>query len=217
MNEATPKCLEELTEKFQYLFEDKLLKEICDKSTRHTFPAQTTLMDIGQEINQMPLILDGSVKVMTEDEQGNELLLYYLEFSDTCTVTLNGCTKAKKSTVRAITETDTTILFIPMEYIDNWMIEYASWRSYVLQSYNSRMNEMISAIDNLVFNSLEDRIKKYLKEKVWVVKSEDLEISHADIARDLHTSRVVVSRIMKKLENEGMIKQGRGKVKYLQL
>ena len=152
---------------------------------------------------------------MTEDKEGDELLLYYLEFGDTCAVTLNCCTRKTKSTIRAIAESETEVLFVPVEKMEEWMIRYTSWRNYVLESYNSRLNEMLQAIDNIVFNSMEDRLKNYLRDKVLVGKSEILHTSHYEIARDLHSSRVVISRLMKKLEQQGLIKQTRNKVNVL--
>ena len=211
------KCYNKLHERFQYLFEEELINEICKNGEAKLFPADSLLIDIGDIITHMPLVISGSVKIMTEDEDENELLLYYLELGDTCAVTMNCCTKRTKSTIRAFTETDAEILFVPVEKMDEWMVKYKTWRAYVLDSYNSRLNEMLGALDNIVFNSMEERIKKYVIDKAWITKSENLSISHADIANDLHTSRVVVSRIMKKLENEGIIKQHRGAVQVLKI
>lgn len=210
-------CYTKLHEQFQYLFEEALLNEICASGQSRKYPADFMLIDIGDLITHMPLVISGSLKVMTEDEDKNELLLYYLEFGDTCAVTLNCCTKKTKSTIRAITETETEVLFVPVEKMDEWMVRYKSWRAYVLDSYNSRLNEMLSALDTIVFHSMEDRIKKYVLDKAWVTKNKHLKLSHADIANDLHTSRVVVSRIMKKLEGDGLIRQYRGAVEVLQL
>lgn len=211
------KCYNKLHERFQFLFEEELINEICKHSEAKQFDADEMLIDIGDTIAHMPLVIDGSVKIMTEDDNEDELLLYYLELGDTCAVTMNCCTKKSKSTVRAFTETKAEILFVPVEKMDEWMVKFPSWRAYVLESYNSRLNEMLSAIDNLVFNSMEDRLRKYIRDKAWVTKSEQLNISHAEIARDLHSSRVVVSRIMKKLEKDGLIKQGRGTVQVLKI
>ncbi|MEE9438256.1 MAG: Crp/Fnr family transcriptional regulator [Saprospiraceae bacterium] len=174
------------------------------------------LIDIGDKITHMPLVLEGTIKIMTEDEEENELLLYYLEFGDTCAITISCCTKKTKSTIRAITESPTEILLVPVDKMEEWMIKYKSWRTYILDSYNSRLNEMLSAIDNIVFNSMEDRLKKYLRDKAWMAKSDKIYISHADIANDMHSSRVVISRLMKKIETQGIIKQHRNMVEYLE-
>jgi CRP/FNR family transcriptional regulator len=96
--------------------------------------------------------------------------------------------------------------------MDEWMVRYKSWRVYVLDSFNERLNEMVSAIDNIVFNSLEERLRRYIKDKAWMAKSAILRISHQDIANDLYASRVAVSRLMKKLENDNFIEQQRNKI-----
>lgn len=206
------KCYNKLEERFQAIFEPKLINEICENGNLRILKADETLVDIGMLITHMPLVISGSIKILTEDDKGNELLLYYLELGETCAVTLNCCTRKQKSTIRAVTETEAEILFVPIEKMDEWMVKYNSWRAYVLESYNERLNEMVSAIDNIVFNSLEDRLRRYIKDKAWMAKSATLNISHQDIANDLYASRVAVSRLMKKLENDNFIEQQRNKI-----
>ncbi len=211
------KCYNKLYEKFELLFEPKLINEICMNGNLRNYKPDEEIIDIGMLITHMPLVISGSIKIMTEDKEGDELLLYYLELGDTCAVTLNCCTKKAKSTVRAITETDAELLFVPVEKMEEWMIKYKSWRNYVLDSYNSRLNEMVSAIDNIVFHSMEQRLEKYIKEKAWIAKSATLHLSHQDIANDLHSSRVAISRLMKKLEKNGIIRQHRNRVVVIDL
>jgi len=206
------KCFTRLESKFSAMFEPKLINEICQNGNIRLFKPNEVLVDIGMLITHMPLVISGSIKIMTEDEKGDELLLYYLEMAETCAVTLNCCTRKSKSTIRAITETDVEILFVPVEKMEEWMIKYKTWRTYVLDSYNERLNEMVKAIDNIVFHSLEDRLRMYIKDKAWIAKSATLNISHQDIANDLYSSRVAVSRLMKKLETENFIEQQRNKI-----
>ena len=210
------KCYDKLFERFQFLFEPELINEICEFGRLRKFKEDEILMDIGQEITHMPLVISGSVKIMTEDKDGSELLLYYLELGDTCAVTLNCCTRKAKSSITAVTEQYSEILFIPIEKLEEWMVKFSSWRNFVLESYNSRLNEMLHAIVNLAFNNMEERLTKYLKDKVWVTKSPTLKITHYQIANDLNSSRVVISRLMKKLENENKIIQHRNKVEFLE-
>lgn len=206
------KCYNRLEERFRAIFEPKLINEICQNGQLRVFDADETIVDIGMLITHMPLVISGSIKILTEDEKGDELVLYYLELGETCAVTLNCCTRKTKSTIRAVTETKAEILFVPVEKMDEWMVKYKSWRAYVLDSYNERLNEMVGAIDNIVFNSLEERLKKYIKDKAWMAKSAKLNISHQDIANDLYSSRVAISRLMKKLEHENFIEQQRNKI-----
>lgn len=210
--QTTDQCLSVLTEKFQYLFEEELIRDMCSTGNIRQFDEGMQIMDIGQMLTHMPLVISGSVKIMKEDKEGNELLLYYLELGDTCAVTLSCCTKPSKSTIKAITETESAILFIPIEKMEEWMVKYKSWRSFVLESYNTRMNEMLEAIDNLAFNNMEERLQKFLRDKVFVTKDPKLHITHFQIANEMHSSRVVISRLMKKLENDGLIIQHRNYV-----
>lgn len=206
------KCYTKLEDRFQALFEPKLINEICQNGNLRRYKPDEVIVDIGMLITHMPLVISGSIKILTEDDKGDELLLYYLELGETCAVTLNCCTRKTKSTIRAITETEAEILFVPVERMEDWMIKYKSWRTYVLDSYNERLNEMVHAIDNIVFNSLEERLRRYIKDKAWMAKSAILNISHQDIANDLYSSRVAISRLMKKLESENFIEQQRNKI-----
>ena len=210
-------CYNKLHERFQYLFEEELIGELCKYGENQAYRAGDILMDIGQVITHMPIIISGSVKIMREDAEGNELLLYYLELGDTCAVTLNCTTRKAKSAIRAICEEDSEILFIEIQKMDEWMVNYASWRSFVLENFNSRLYEMLGAIDQLAFHNMEERLYKYLKDKALVSSQSELNITHYQIAQELNSSRVVITRLMKKLENEGKIQHGRNKVSIVEL
>lgn len=208
------KCYNKLFLKFQYLFEAELINEICGSGTLRRFSENEIIIDIGDSIDYMPLVISGSIKILTEDKEGSELLLYYLEMGDTCAVTLNSCSNSSKSTIRAMAESETELLFVPVNKMDEWMVKYKSWRKYVMESFQFRFKELLAAMDNIVFNSLEDRLKNYLRDKALIAKSNILPITHLDIANDLHSSRVVISRLMKKLEKEGLISQTRNKIQF---
>lgn len=214
MSETTGATIES---HFAYLFEPELIKEMQAHGQTKRLSAGTQIMEIGDNVEYMPLLMEGSIKVMTEDDEGQDLLLYYLEPGDTCAVTLNCCNRSTKSSIRAVIERDSLLHMVDVDKMDEWMATYKSWRSFVLESYNNRLQEMLTAIDNLVFNSMPQRLRSYLKDKVWAQKSTTIETSHAQIANDLHSSRVVISRLMKQLEKEGLIKQYRGKIEVLDI
>lgn len=197
------------------ILEPALIEEIKAVATLRTFQSGETIMDIGQYIRAMPLLLSGAIKIMREDEKEGELLLYYLEKGETCTMSIACCIGNKKSEIRAQAEMETTVAMIPNQYLNEWLAKYGSWRSFILNSYSSRMNEMLGAIDNLAFSKMEDRILIYLKEKVRLTDDRILTVTHQDIALDLNTSRVVVSRILKKLENEDKIVLLRNEIRVL--
>lgn len=194
---------------YGYIFEPKLIEELCQVAVELDFKEGDQLIEIGQYIKRMPLLLNGAIKIMREDSDEGELLLYFIERGDTCAMTLTCCMGSFKSDIRAIAETNGTVLMVPIEKMEEWMTKYHSWRNFVINSYNNRLKEMLLAIDNLAFMKMEDRISNYLKEKSKLVTSNTLNITHQEIANDLNTSRVVVSRILKKLENEKQIKLNR--------
>jgi CRP/FNR family transcriptional regulator len=210
-------CYNHLNQRFQNIFEDELIQEICYNGRLKQFGPDELIMDIGDLVTDLPLIVSGSLKILTEDDDGKELLLYYLELGDTCAVTLNCCSRSTKSKIRAVTEDDVEILFVPIEKVEEWMAKYRSWREFILETYNYRMNEMLDAIDNLAFHNMEERVHKYLRDKAMVTGQQEITATHAQIANDLHSSRVVISRILSKLEKDGLITHGRNKINLLKL
>ncbi len=197
------------------ILEPALIEEIEAVATLKTFQTGDIIIDIGQYIRSMPLLLTGAIKIMREDEKEGELLLYYLAKGETCTMSIACCLGNKKSEIRAQAEMETVVAMIPNQYLNEWLVKYSSWRTFILNSYSSRMNEMLGAIDNLAFSKMEDRIMNYLKEKVKLTEDRILTVTHQDIALDLNTSRVVVSRILKKLENEDKIVLLRNEIRVL--
>ena len=143
-------------------------------------------------------------------------ILYYLEKGETCSMTMTCCLGHKKSEIRAIAETDAKLIMIPIQKMEEWSGKYKSWRNFVFESYNIRLNEMLEAIDALAFMNLEERLYKYLKDKVKILSSPNLSTTHQEIATELHTSRVVISRVLKSLEIQEKIKIHRNKIEVLQ-
>lgn len=198
-----------INEKLQHLFEKELIDEIIKEGSQQTFQEGDELMDIGQTIKYFPIVINGSLKVMTEDKNGNELLLYYLEMGDTCAMTLQCCLSDSTSKIRVVAEDTTDVVLVPIQRMEEWIVKFASWRRFIFNSYHERLNEMLDAIDNLAFRNLEGRLYKYLKDKAMINGSSDLKITHFQIASELNTSRVVISRLMKKLEQQGKIRNER--------
>lgn len=198
-----------IREKLKHLFESELIDEIIKEGSQQTFQEGDELMDIGQTIKYFPIVINGSLKVMTEDKNGNELLLYYLEMGDTCAMTLQCCLSDSTSKIRVVAEDTTDVVLVPIQRMEEWIVKFASWRRFIFNSYHERLNEMLDAIDNLAFRNLEGRLYKYLKDKAMINGSSDLKITHFQIASELNTSRVVISRLMKKLEQQGKIRNER--------
>lgn len=195
----------ELKENYGHLFEDALLSEINQVGTFKEVPAGFKMMEIGDYIKSMPLLVSGAIKIIREDNDGDELLLYFLEKGDTCAMTLTCCLGQAKSEIRAIAETDAKLIMIPVQKMEEWSAKYKSWRNFVFESYHSRLNELLDTIDSIAFLKMDERLLKYLNEKARISKDHTIHNTHQEIAYELHTSRVVISRLLKKLENLGKI------------
>lgn len=209
--------LDELQQHYGYLFEDALLQEINSVGTYKDIPEDFKLIEIGDYIKSMPLLVSGAIKILREDKDGDELLLYFIEQGDTCAMTLSCCLGNTKSEIRAIAETDTKIIMIPIAKMEEWLSKYKTWQQFVLQSYHNRMTELLEAIDSIAFLKMDERLFKYLKDKAMVNHNEVIIVTHQKIARDLHTSRVVISRLLKALENAGKIELHRNSIKILDM
>lgn len=209
--------LDSLKEAYGFIFEEELLKEIAESAKYQKFKADDYLIEIGDYIKNMPLLLHGAIKILREDTEGDELLLYFLERGDTCAMTLTCCLGQSKSKIRAIAETDGDMLMIPIHKMEEWLTKYKTWRNFVFESYNIRLNEMLEAIDTLAFMNMDERLYKYLTDKAKVLGNPEINNTHQEIANELHTSRVVVSRLLKSLENNHKIKLHRNKIEVLDL
>jgi len=208
---------ESLQQQYSYLFEDSLLAEIDATGIYKRIPQGKTIMDIGEPITHMPLLLDGAIKILREDDEGDELLLYFLEKGDTCAMTFSCGMGKTKSEIRAVAENDTELLMVPVEKMEIWMAKYPSWQQFIVDSYHTRMMELLETVDTLAFLRLDERLLKHLQDKAKVTHHDSIHTTHQDIAYDLHTSRVVISRLLKKLEREGKIEMHRNQIKVLEL
>lgn len=207
----------ELKEAYGFLFEEELLTEIAETGITRKIDEGEKIIEFGDYVKGMPLLLNGAIKILREDDDGNELLLYFLERGDTCAMTLNCCLGQTKSEIRAVAETDTSFIMLPISKMEDWTIKYKSWRNFVFESYHSRLSEMLDTIDTIAFLNMDERLMKYLRDKGKVNANENIQSTHQEIAYDLHTSRVVISRILKKLENEGKIILKRNHIRILDL
>jgi len=200
-------------ENLKFLFEKKLLEEIIEVSSLQKVTKGDIMIDVGEKVKFIPILTNGAIKVVREDESGEEILLYFVEFGNTCAMTLNCCLENSRSEIRAICEKDTTLIMVPVSQMDNWLVKYRSWRNFIFQNYQNRLNEMLKAIDSLTFLKLDERLRKYLKEKSKVADNSNITVTHLDIATDLNSSRVVISRLLKQMENDGEVSLGRNTIK----
>jgi CRP/FNR family transcriptional regulator len=196
-------------------FEPELIQEIQDFGILQTFSEGELIMDYGKYIRMMPIVLKGTVKVLRLNEDNNEILLYYLSSSESCSMAYSCCVEAKKSEVKAIAEDDVEIIGIPHTKLDEWLCKYPSWKNYVMRSFNERFIELLKSIESIAFHKLDERLIAYLKEKKRLSGSSVVKASHNTIADELATSRVVISRLLKQLENNKKIILYRNEIKLL--
>ncbi len=202
-------------EGFKSIFEPGLIQEIQQFGTWQYYEEGALIMDYGKYIRMMPIIIKGTVKVYRLDETGKEILLYYLSSNESCSMAYSCCVEAKKSEVKAIAEDNVELIAIPHIKLDEWICKYPSWKNYIMRSFNERFIELLKSIESIAFHKLDERLIAYLKEKQRLNGSAVIKTSHTVIADELATSRVVISRLLKQLENDKKIILYRNELKLL--
>lgn len=197
------------------IFEAELLQEIQSTARLMTLLPDTVFIEIGQPIRTIPLMMEGTLKISREDENGKELLLYYVRANESCAMTFSCCMQVFYSEVRATAEDNVVLAAIPIEKMDSWMIKYPTWKSFIMNTIRNRFNELLRAIDQIAFQKLDVRLVTYLKEKSLATRSSLINLSHEQIATEMGSSREVISRLLKKLEEEKKILLYRKQIKLL--
>ena len=204
-----------IPEQFTHNFEPALLKELESKAKIISAKEGAVILDIGQTVRSIPLLLRGVLKITRIDDQGKELLLYYVHANESCAMTFTCCMQQFPSEIKAIAETDVEYLAVPVSVMDEWLSKYPTWKSFVMKTIRSRFNELLNAIDQLAFQKLDERLVHYLKEKSKSTGSTLINLSHEQIAGEMASSREVISRLLKKLENEGKVLLYRNQIKIM--
>lgn len=210
-----PEILNLLRQKYPQIAEKALQEEIATVGKLLHFEAGAVLMEVGHYVKLAPLVIEGLIKVSREDEEGNELFLYYLQAGQTCTMSFSCCMMHKKSEIRTLAEEDTLLIAIPVRYLDEWMTRYQSWKNFVMTAFESRMMELIHTVDDIAFRRMDERLLNYLNKKAEISGSRSLLVTHQEIANDLNASREAVSRLLKQLESDQIVKLGRNKIELV--
>lgn len=206
-----------IQQNFPFFKEPELVEAIANVATEINVKEGNSIIKVGEFIKSTPLITKGLLKIVRQDDDGHEILLYYLDGGNTCVMTVTCCMKQEKSKIKAIAEVDTHLLLIPFHYMDEWMRSYRSWRNFILQTYSTRFEEMLATLDSVAFESLDNRLLRYLAEREHALETNEFNITHQQIAQELNSSREAVSRLLKKLENNGKIQLGRNKIKLVNI
>jgi CRP/FNR family transcriptional regulator len=203
-----------LLQKLSPLLDTGLIKEIAACTQTIDVENDTQLLDIGSYVHSVPLVLSGLIRVSRREED-KELLLYYIHPGEMCIMSFSACCISSASQIVATTIEPTTLILLPSVELRSWLQKYPTFNNFIYSQFNSRYLDLIDTINQLIFNKLDERLLHYIKEKEAQHKTNTILISHQQIANDLGTAREVVSRLMKKLEREGIIEQGRNYVKIL--
>lgn len=195
---------------------DDLIAEMVSAAIFKEIPSGSTILRAGQYVKVIPIVTKGLIKVFSRHED-KDLLLYYIQPSESCIMSFSASLKNEPSRVYAITEEDTSAILLPVEKIDRWIRQFPDFNSIFFQLYNLRYSELLETINHLLFNKMDQRLYDYLRKKHQLTGKNPLKISHRQIANDMGTAREVISRVMKRLEGEGKVRQHTSSIEILQL
>lgn len=205
--------MENFYNRFGFL-EPDLQQEILDIGVVKDFKSNETIIREGQFISTFPIVLKGLIRISRTSEDGNELLLYYLQQNEVCAMSLTCCMAQQTSTVNAVAEEETQVILLPVELLDQWLSKYATWKQFVMQSFQLRFREMIDTLDAVAFLKLDERLVKYFIDRYKKSGATTFSGTHQDLALQLNSSREVISRLLKKLEKDGKIELSRNFIDF---
>lgn len=207
---------EEIWQHFPSL-QKELVEKIAEVGELRKFKEGELLMRTGQNIRSTLLVLEGLVKIYREDSEGDEFFMYYLEGGKACALSMICATKQDTSELTAKAVTATTAIAIPLRYMDQWMTDYKSWYHFVLGTYRERFEELLQTIDHIAFRNMDERLVFYLKRHQEKLKANIIPLTHTEIAQELNSSREVITRLLKKLADKGMLRLHRQYIEILNL
>lgn len=205
----------DLPARFAELFEPDLLQEIGRRGRRLSFPAGRAIVEPGRSVGFMPIVISGLIKVSRPEPDGRELFLYYVNPEESCAMTFTCCMEERASEIRAVAEEDVELVAVPSAAMDGWLARFPSWKSFVMRTMRSRFDELLRTIDLIAFQNLDRRLAAFLRDTAKAQGSPLINLSHEAVAAALATSRVVVSRLLKKLERDGKVLLFRNQIKLL--
>lgn len=197
------------------MFQSLLKEEVSQFGQLKKFPGGTEILQEDSYIKAIPLVLKGSLKVMRTDPQGHEILLYYITPGESCIMSFLGGIHNETSKVKAVVEEDAEILFIPVDKASEWVKKFPEWSDFIFRLYHKRFEELLAAVNAIAFQKLDSRLLQLLKQKSELYKSKEISITHQQLADELGTAREAVSRVIKQMENEGLVKLARNKITLL--
>lgn len=198
-------------------FEPELLAELDKQAIERVFHAGEVIVRMGQYIKSTVLVISGRIKIYRQNDEGNEFLIYYLGPGDACAISMICAIQSQVSEITAKSVEETEVIMLPIQLMDELMGKYKSWSHFVIQTYRNRFDEMLTVIDNIAFRNMDERLEFYLKRAKTDAGQTLLSLTHQQIADDLNSSREVISRLLKKMEQLGKIKLNRNSIEIIDL
>ncbi|MBI1317153.1 helix-turn-helix domain-containing protein [bacterium] len=192
-----------------------LKKRLLELGGVREFERGEVLLEENAYIRSLPLVISGSIRVMRTDDEGREILLYYIQAGESCIMSFLGGLHRDRSRIRAVVDEAAEVLIVPSEHISSLVREQPEWLDYIFRLYQKRFEELLDAVNAVAFKRMDERLSDFLRRRSEVVKSKTLEITHEQIAQELGTARVVVSRLLKEMEHKNLLKLGRGKIELV--
>lgn len=204
-----------LTKELFPSFSEGLVEEIEQNATIFSYKGGDILMRTGQYVKSTMLLINGKIKVYREGEDGGEFFMYYLHPGQACALSMICATRNQTSEVLAKAVEDSEVMMVPLKQMDQWMMVHRSWYEFVIETYRTRFEEVLTVLDSVAFRAMDERLSFYLNRQREALGTNIVNLSHQDIATDLNTSREVISRLLKKMEQRGMVKLFRNHLEIL--
>lgn len=196
----------------QFQSSPELKERLYKNSIQKKFVAGDIILNENANIRSIPIVTKGIIRVMRTDEEDKEILLYYIKAGESCIMSFLGGMHHETSKVKAVAEEDTEILFLPMEKVTLFIKEYPEWLDYIFRLYHKRFEELLEVVNAVAFKKMDERLLNFIKMKCGHTNSKTLNVTHEQLANELGTARVVVSRLLKQMEDEGLVQLGRNKI-----
>ena len=197
------------------LFHSLLNKEVYASGQVKLFKAGDVILDIASYIRSLPIVLSGTLKVIKTDQEGKEIFLYYITAGESCIMSFLAGIHNDTSKIKVIVEEDAELLLIPVNKASQWIKEFPEWTDFIFTLYQKRFEELLEVVNAVTFQKLDERLLGFIRKKCELTKSKTLNVSHEQLANELGSGRVVVSRLLKQMEEEGLVKLGRNKIELL--
>lgn len=197
---------------FEFKSSPEIQKKLAAYGTVKTFSEGDVILNENVYIHSIPIVTRGSIRVLRTDEDGREILLYYIQAGESCIMSFLGGLHHDTSKVKAIAEEETEILFLPIDKVSLLIKEYPQWLDYIFRLYHKRFEELLDVVNAVAFKKMDERLLNFIRKKCELTNSHTLYVTHEQLANELGTARVVVSRLLKSMEEQGLVKLGRNKI-----